>query len=74
MSKADILAELPKLTPGDRDEIFHELWLLTEKDAHQNGPSAEEKTLLDEELADFQLHPNDGSSWSDVQARLLRRK
>ncbi len=74
MSKADILAELPKLTPGDRDEIFNELWMLTEKDAHQNGPSAEEKALLDEELADFELNPKDGSPWSDVQARLLRCK
>ena len=62
MTKADILTELPKLTSGERRE----------NDAHQTGPSAEEKVLLDEEMADFRANPHDGSPWVEVQARLLR--
>lgn len=72
MSKADILAELPKLTTDDRGEILDRLWSLEERDAVQRGPSAEEKSLLDAELADYETSPNAGSSWAEVQARLRR--
>ncbi len=73
MSKADILAELPKLTADDRGEILDRLWTLEERDAVQRGPSAEEKSLLDAELADYETSPNAGSSWAEVQARLRGR-
>ena len=72
MSKADILAELPRLTPADRSEILDQLWSLEETDALRRGPSAEEKALLDAELADYAANPSAGSSWAEVQARLLR--
>ena len=72
MSKADILAELPRLTPADRGEILDQLWSLEEQEALRRGPSAHEKALLDEELADYTANPNAGSSWAEVQARLLR--
>ena len=72
MSKTDILAELPKLTPADRGEILDQLWSLEENDALQRGPSTEEKALLDAELADYAASPNSGSPWSEVQARLRR--
>lgn len=73
MSKADILAELPKLTADDRTEILDQLWSLEEKDALQRGPSREEKALLDAELADFAANPGAGNSWTEVQARLRTR-
>ena len=73
MSKADILAELPKLTADDRGEILDQLWSLEEQEAVRRGPSAQEKALLDTELADYAANPNAGSSWADVQARLRQR-
>jgi len=73
MSKADILAELPKLTADDRSEILDQLWSLEEQEALRRGPSPEEKTLLDAELADYAANPNAGGSWAEVQARLRHR-
>ena len=73
MSKAEILSELPRLTPDDRGEILAQLWSLEEQDALQRGPTAEEKALLDAELADYNLKPEAGSPWAEVQARLHRR-
>ena len=73
MSKADILAELPKLTADDRGEILDQLWSLEEQEALRRGPSAQEKALLDAELADYAANPDAGSSWAEVQARLRQR-
>ncbi|PAW90081.1 MAG: hypothetical protein B9S33_02225 [Pedosphaera sp. Tous-C6FEB] len=73
MSKSDILAELPKLTSADRSEILDQLWCLEEQEALRRGPSPEEKTLLDAELADYAANPNAGSSWAEVQARVRQR-
>jgi putative addiction module component (TIGR02574 family) len=73
MSKADILAELPKLTAEDRDDILAQLWSLEEQEALRRGPSAQEQALLDAELADYAANPNAGSPWADVQARLRQR-
>ena len=73
MSKADILAELPKLTAEDRDDILAQLWSLEEQEALRRGPSVQEQALLDAELADYAANPNAGSPWADVQARLRQR-
>lgn len=73
MSKADILAELPKLTADDRGEILDQLWSLEEQEALRRGPSAQEQALLDVELADYAANPNAGSPWAEVQARLRQR-
>lgn len=73
MSKADILAELPKLTADDRGEILDQLWSLEEQEALRRGPSAQEKALLDAELADYAANPSAGSPWPEVQARLRQR-
>lgn len=73
MSKADILAELPKLTAADRGDILDQLWSLEEQEALRHGPSAPEKAVLDAELADYAASPNDGSTWAEVQARLRQR-
>ena len=80
MSKAEILAELPRLKTQELAEIqarIEELavygpdgWLvgdeLTETD----------KTALDSALADYQNNPGAGSPWHEVEARIkakLRR-
>jgi len=71
MSKAEILAELPKLgaeelaeVQAKLDELFGEVWLddgeLTDAD----------RSALDDALIDYQNHPDAGSSWADVEARV----
>jgi len=75
MSKAEILEELPKLAPGERRDIFERLCELEERDLLDGvGPTTEEKALLDREWEDYQKRPNAGSSWEEVEARLLNRK
>ncbi len=69
MSKAEILAELPKLSPEERGEILLQLWRLEEA----AGPSEDERALLDDAQAAFDANPNAGASWADVEARLRRR-
>jgi hypothetical protein len=69
MSKAEILAELPKLSAQDRREIFDHLWQIEE----QSGPTGYEKAVLDEAQAAFVNDPKAGSPWPDVLARLQRR-
>ncbi len=44
MSKAEILAQLPKLSPQERGEILEQLWRMEET----SGPTPREKALLDE--------------------------
>ena len=66
MSKTEILAELPKLSATERSEILDQLWRLEEA----AGPTAREKTLLDEAQAAYEANPSAGAAWSDVQARL----
>ena len=69
MSKTEILAELPHLSAEDRNEILEQLWRI-EEDA---GPTAPEKTLLDEAQASYESNPEAGSTWVEVEARLRQR-
>jgi len=73
MSKAEILAELTKLSPADRQEILQRLWDL-EGLALLRGsePSAEEKALLDKALAEYQRDAEAGRPWREVLSRLLQ--
>lgn len=66
MSKAEILAELARLSPEDRVEILERLWRM--EDA--GGPAPREKALLDEAQADYDSRPDAAAPWSEVQARL----
>jgi putative addiction module component (TIGR02574 family) len=75
VSKADILAELPKLTPAERQEVRLKLarldggeWL----DADDPLTDAE-KALLDARLAAYEKDPDAGSSWEEVEARIRAR-
>ena len=69
MSKAEILAELPKLSAQDRGEILERLWNLEEA----TGPTEREKVLLEEAQAAFDADPTAGAPWSEVEARLRKR-
>lgn len=69
MSKAEILAELPKLSAEERGEILSRLWLLEEA----AGPTPREVDLLEEAQAAYDANPNEGAEWSEVEARLRRR-
>lgn len=68
MSKAEILAELPKLSAPDRREILAQLWRLEEA----AGPTDREKILLREAQAAYEANPQAGAPWSEVEARLRK--
>ncbi len=75
MSKAEILAELPKLTKEERYEIRVRLaemdsggWL----DA-DDPLTDEQKALLEARLEDMEKHPGKSIPWKDAEARLKAR-
>ncbi|SDS32360.1 hypothetical protein [Opitutus sp. GAS368] len=68
MSKAEILAQLPKLSPQERGEILAQLWRMEEA----SGPTPREKALLDEAQASYDANPGTVTPWSEVEARLRR--
>jgi hypothetical protein len=71
MSKAEILAELPKLKAEERTQVFERLCELQERDLLDGlGPTAEEKKLLDQALAEFERDGQPGEPWRDVLQRL----
>ena len=71
MSKAEILAELPKLKAEERRQVFERLCELQERDLLEGqGPTAEEKELLDQALAAFQRDGQRGEPWREVLQRL----
>ena len=74
VSKAEILAGLPKLTADERaeeqarlDELAGAVWL-------DGGElSDDDKSALDAALDDYGRNPDAGSSWPDVEARIRAR-
>lgn len=70
MSKAEILAELPKLSAQERREILAQLWRLEEA----GGPTDREKALLKEAQASYEADPAAGTPWSEVEDRLRKRR
>ncbi len=73
MSKAEILAELPKLKLAERREIFDRICEIEEMELlHGSEPTAEEKELLDRELEDYRNDPRSGSTWEEVKARVRK--
>ena len=69
MSKTEILAELPKLSPQDRGEILEQLWRLEES----AGPTEREKILLNEAQTAYDANPSAGAPWPEVEARFRKR-
>jgi hypothetical protein len=67
MSKAEILAVLPKLSPPDRQEIIQRLWDLEEMALLRGGePSVEVITQLDQALDEYRRNPDAGRPWREV--------
>ena len=69
MSKAEILAELPRLSAQERAEILERLWHLEEA----SGPTAREKALLNDAQASYDANPSAGAPWREVEKRLRDR-
>ena len=76
MSKTDILVELPKLKPEERQEIWARL---NELDGPINDEwtdenmTAEEKALIEARLDECDKNPNTFVPWEEAEARLKAR-
>jgi len=71
MSKAEILAELPKLKAEERTQVLERLCELQEDDLLRGvGPTEEEKKLLDEALAEFERDVDPGIPWREALRRI----
>jgi len=67
MSKVEILAELPRLSAGDRTQLFARLAELHEADLISGDePTPAERRILDEALAAFERDGNPGEPWREV--------
>jgi len=71
MSKAEILAELPKLKSEVLAEIQAKLDELVGETRLDKGELSDaDKSALDSTLASYEKSPNAGSSWDEVNARI----
>jgi hypothetical protein len=71
MSKAEILAELPKLKAEERTQVLERLCELQEDDLiHGVGPTEDEKRMLDQALAEFERDGNAGTPWREAMRRI----
>jgi transcription elongation GreA/GreB family factor len=77
MSKAEILAELPKLTPEELTEIQARI-----EDLATYGPDGwradsdlteAEERLIESRLDDLDQHPEKSIPWAEAEARLKAR-
>jgi CRISPR/Cas system-associated protein Cas10 (large subunit of type III CRISPR-Cas system) len=74
MSKVEILEELPNLGHGDRREILERIWEMDEAELLRGGElDADEKSLLDRELEEYQRNPKAGAEWKEVEPRLRQQ-
>jgi polyhydroxyalkanoate synthesis regulator phasin len=71
MSKAEIIAELARLSPEDLAEVQAKLDELAGDAWLDDGElSEEDKRALDAELTLLEKSPHKGSSWEEVEARI----
>jgi putative addiction module component (TIGR02574 family) len=68
MSLTEILAEIPKLSFAERQELVRRAIEVEEHDL-----TAEEKAILDERLADFRRNPNSGIPAEQLKEEVSRR-
>jgi hypothetical protein len=72
MSKTEILRELPKLTPEERQDVRLRLAELDEDDwLDKGGLTDTEKALIEERFHDLDANPQTSLPWSEVKTRLL---
>jgi hypothetical protein len=71
MSKAEILAELPKLKAEELAEVQAKLDELAGEQWLDDGELADaDKAALNATLADYGKNPDAGSTWTQVEARI----
>ena len=71
MSKAEIIAELPKLTPEERSEIQARLDELAGQGWLDNGElTDEEKHLLDSRLDECERNPSTFVPWEQAKGQI----
>jgi putative addiction module component (TIGR02574 family) len=68
MSLTEILAEIPKLSFAERQEIIRRTLEVENADL-----TAEEKAILDERLNDFRHNPNSGIPADRLKSEVSRR-
>ena len=69
MSTTEILAQLPRLTPAERDAVRSRL-----DDIDAAAPlSPEEKRLVDERVAAYRQNPTAGVSWAVAEAEIRKQ-
>jgi putative addiction module component (TIGR02574 family) len=75
MGKAEILAEIPKLTPEEREEIYLKIveldsdeWLDTD-----DPLTDEQKALIEARIEAHEKNPQRAIPWEEFNARLKRR-
>ena len=68
MSLTEILAEIPKLSFAERQELVRRAIEVEEHDL-----TAEEKATLDERLEDFRQNPNSGIPVEQLKGEVSRR-
>jgi len=77
MSKAEILEELPKLMPEERQELLEKICQLDrlpeDEWLHASELTDADKALLDTRLASYAADPDAGSTWEEVEARIRAR-
>jgi hypothetical protein len=72
MSKSEILEELPKLTPQERQEVRLRLAELDGDDWLDPGALTErEKALIEERFHDLEANPKASVPWEEAKSRLL---
>jgi putative addiction module component (TIGR02574 family) len=65
MSKAEILEEIAKLTPAERDEIRRKL-----DEIDEDALTAEEWALIDKRIEEHDSNPESAIPWDEFKARL----
>ncbi len=70
MSKAEILAELPRLNAEDRAQVLERLCELQDEDLLRGiGPTEAEKVILDDAQAEFECDGQTGTPWRETLRR-----
>jgi putative addiction module component (TIGR02574 family) len=75
MSKAEILAEIPKLTPQEREEIYLKLAELdVDKWMDADDPLTDaDKALIESRIGAHEKNPQTAVPWEEFDARLKQR-
>ncbi len=69
MSTTEILAQLPRLTPEEREAVRSRL-----DDIDSAAPlSAEEKRIIEERVAAYRQNPGAGVSWAVAEADIRKQ-